>query len=416
MGYLLKIVEGPNKGAEIALVEGVAVTLGKGDECDVILADPTMPSDPSTITASADGVTFDGSPLAPFQVVTRGATSFAVGPSDAPWGELKWPEPEAKEGEKADEGRADGGEPSHAAGSASPGSPASPESPDSPADAATDEKKKGRGCLGCLVVSVVLLLVLALIAFFLKGSPKGRKVWAWTKNTVSGAWERRVVSEGDAGAAKELTIDDVVANHGLTVTNIDSRTVLVGDFATRTARRVATAEAYAAKPGVELDFCDDESLKTAAEDTLAMLSEKDLRVVAATNRVIVLSGRALRIRRAIEALAADLPKLRNVDVADVTLVNGTIGAAAGVDGQETADDTLEAVPASNVRRLTPTHKAAPKPSLPVCGILTTPYPCLVLRSGARVLEGASVGDSVVVKIEADAVTVTNATGKFVWKP
>ena len=407
MGFLLKIVEGPNKGAEIALVEGVAVTLGKGDECDVILADPTMPSDPSTVSASADGVTFDGSPLAPFQVVTRGATSFAVGPSDAPWGELKWPEPEAKEGEKADEGRADGGEPSHASGSASPASPASPESPDSPADAATDEKKKGRGCLGCLVVSVVLLLVLALIAFFLKGSPKGQKIWAWTKNTVSGAWERRAVSDGDAGADKTLTLDDVVANHGLVVTNIDSRTVLVGDFATRTERLVATAEAYAAKPGVELDFCDDESLKTAAEDTLAMLSEKDLRVAAATNRVVALSGKARRIRRALEALAADMPKLRNVDVADVTLLNGAV--------VEEEEETEEASPASPAVRLTP-KKAEPKPSLPVCGILTTPYPCLVLRSGARILEGASFGDSVVLKIEADAVTVTNATGKFVWKP
>ena len=404
MGFLLKIVEGPNKGAEIALVEGVAITLGKGDECDVILADPTMPSDPSTVTASSDGVTFDGSPLAPFQVVTRGATSFAVGPSDAPWGELKWPEAEAKEGEKADEGRADGGEPSHASGSESP---ASPESSDSPAAAAPDEKKKGRGCLGCLVVSVVLLLVLVLLAFFFRGSPKGRKVWAWTKNTVSGAWERRVVSEGDAGAAKELTLDDIVANHGLTVTNIDSRTVLVGDFATRAERLVATAEAYAAKPGVELDFCDDESLKTAAEDTLAMLSEKGLRVVAATNRVVALTGKARRIRRALEALAADMPKLRNVDVADVTLLNGAV--------VEEEEETEEASPASPAVRLT-SKKAEPKPSLPVCGILTTPYPCLVLRSGARIHEGASFGDSVVLKIEADAVTVTNATGKFVWKP
>ena len=43
MNFLLKIVEGPNKGAEIALVEGVAVTLGKGDDCDIVLADPTLP-------------------------------------------------------------------------------------------------------------------------------------------------------------------------------------------------------------------------------------------------------------------------------------------------------------------------------------------------------------------------------------
>lgn len=405
MGYLLKIVEGPNKGAEIALVEGVAVTLGKGDECDVILADPTMPPDPVTITAASDGVTLDGSPLAPFQVVTRGATSLAVGPSDAPWGELKWPEEKTEGKETAEERREEGGESPRASSPASAESPESPESPDAPAGEDTAEKKKGRGCLGCLVVSVILLLVLALIAFFLKGSPKGQKIWAWTKNTVSGAWERRAVSDGDAGADKTLTLDDVVANHGLVVTNIDSRTVLVGDFATRMERLVATAEAYAAKPGVELDFCDDESLKTAAEDTLAMLTEKDLRVAAATNRVVALSGKARRIRRALEALAADMPKLRNVDVADVTLLKG-----AALE-----EETEEVAPAPAVQRIVP-KKAEPKPSLPVCGILTTPYPCLVLRSGARIHEGASFGDGVVLKIEADAVTVTNATGRFVWKP
>ena len=405
MGYLLKIVEGPNKGAEIALVEGVAVTLGKGDECDVILADPTMPPDPVTITAASDGVTLDGSPLAPFQVVTRGATSLAVGPSDAPWGELKWPEEKIEGKETAEERREEGGESPRASSPASAESPESPESSDAPAGEDPAEKTKGRGCLGCLVVSVILLLVLALIAFFLKGSPKGQKIWAWTKNTVSGAWERRAVSDGKAGADKTLTLDDVVANHGLVVTNIDSRTVLVGDFATRMERLVATAEAYAAKPGVELDFCDDESLKTAAEDTLAMLTEKDLRVAAATNRVVALSGKARRIRRALEALAADMPKLRNVDVADVTLLNGAVAE----------EETEEAAPAPVVQRIAP-RKAEAKPSLPVCGILTTPYPCLVLRSGARIHEGASFGDSVVLKIEADAVTVTNATGRFVWKP
>ena len=91
MNFLLKIVEGPNKGAEIALVSGVAVTLGKGDDCDIVLADPTLPSEPVSIEASDTGVTVDGEPLEPFAVKTSGATSFAIGPSDAPWGELKWP-------------------------------------------------------------------------------------------------------------------------------------------------------------------------------------------------------------------------------------------------------------------------------------------------------------------------------------
>ena len=45
MNFLLKIVEGPNKGAEIALVEGVVVSLGKRDDCDIVLADATLPED-----------------------------------------------------------------------------------------------------------------------------------------------------------------------------------------------------------------------------------------------------------------------------------------------------------------------------------------------------------------------------------
>ena len=96
MSFLLKIVEGPNKGAEIALVEGVAITLGKGDDCDIVLADTTLPSTPFSIEASDGGVTVDGEPLEPFAVKTSGATSFAVGPADAPWGELKWPEKVAR--------------------------------------------------------------------------------------------------------------------------------------------------------------------------------------------------------------------------------------------------------------------------------------------------------------------------------
>ena len=91
MNFLLKIVEGPNKGADIALVENVAVTLGKGDDCDIVLADPTMPDDPLKVEASADGVSVGGEPLEQFAVKTVGATSFAIGPADAPWGALVWP-------------------------------------------------------------------------------------------------------------------------------------------------------------------------------------------------------------------------------------------------------------------------------------------------------------------------------------
>ena len=104
MNFLLKIVEGPNKGAEIALVEGVEVTLGKNDECDIILADSSLPAKPIAISADGARVKFDGEALAPFHVTTIGATSLAIGPADAPWGELVWPGAE----KNAPRGRAEG--------------------------------------------------------------------------------------------------------------------------------------------------------------------------------------------------------------------------------------------------------------------------------------------------------------------
>ena len=63
MNFILKIVEGPNKGAEIALVAGVAVTLGKTDDCDIVLADPSMPEVPLKVEASESGVQVDGDVL-----------------------------------------------------------------------------------------------------------------------------------------------------------------------------------------------------------------------------------------------------------------------------------------------------------------------------------------------------------------
>ena len=104
MGFLLKIIEGPNKGAEIALVEGIAVTLGKNDDCDIVLADPTFPEDPVTLLAESDAVSLSGATLPVFHVRTLGSTSFAVGPADAPWQELVR---EKESGGEEDEDRQD---------------------------------------------------------------------------------------------------------------------------------------------------------------------------------------------------------------------------------------------------------------------------------------------------------------------
>jgi hypothetical protein len=409
VNFLLKIVEGPNRGAEIALVEGVAVTLGKGDGCDIVLADTTLPDVPVSIEASADAVSIDGEPVDQFAVKTLGATSFAVGPADVPWGELKWP---AKEKDVAQSrGESENAESQHGKDEPSRGSAeAQGAEEENHSDSASPrEEKKRHGCLGCLVAFALLVLALAVLAWLFRAAvrPYAEKALAYVRESLhggSGGGETR-------GAAGSMSLSAVASRYGLELEESDGAAKLSGNLKTRAERLRATAEAYEARPGVDLDLSDDESFKAAADDAVFTITEGAMKVVAATNRVLAIGGVSRspeELRRALEALGADLPRLRNVDTSGVRFGIVRRSDAAG----EVREDAPVGVMGVSRRAA----KKSSDVSLPVCGILTKPYPCLVMRDGTRVLEGAALGESVILKIEADAVTVTNSTGRFTWKP
>jgi len=392
MSFILKIVEGPNKGAEIALVDGVAVTLGKSDDCDIILADPTLPDEPLAMEANADGVTAGGETLAQFAVKTIGATSFAVGPADAPWAELKWPSSDpAKEEESP--------EPESASGDSAPRAPSEPQEEEE-----SQKPPRRHGCLGCLVVLVLLLVAAAAVAWFYRDDAAEfckERDWNFQK-LVDVVWHPG--QSGEIFVETKQTLADVARKYGLSLEG----EVLSGNLATRRERLAATAEAYAAQPGAELDISDDESFRNAAEDALFTLTEGALTVVSATNRFIAIKGvsrSAAALKKTLEALSADLPRLRNADVSGVRF--GTVAVSDATDG---------AVDASEAQPVLRANTAPASYSFPVCGILTTPYPCLIARDGKRYLEGAVLDSGVIVKIEADSVTLTNSTGRFTWKP
>ena len=404
MSFLLKIVEGPNKGAEIALVEGVAVTLGKTDACEIVLADSTLGDEPLEIEASADGVTLGGERLEPLHVVVRGSTAFAVGPSDSPWGELVWPSREvsARDGtaepQPQGEGSGEGG--------------ASPAPSPAPSEG---ESRKRRGCLGCLIVFIVLLLILAGLSWYFRGwlEPRVKALAGRDGDAVEKADLHDTA--GGKDSSKQDALAPLVAHYGLSTTNRNGRAVLTGNFATRAERLAATAEAYATKPGVELDFADGESLKTAVADTLALVGETGMGVSAVTSRVAVLTGKTAHLRQVLEVISAEVPKLANVDVSGVRVTPLAV-AAAGTANAEPSSPLVPSRPAAVARREELKKQEMVAPSLPVCGILTTPYPCLVLRDGRRIMEGAPVGEWTVLKIDADSVTITNAVGRFTWRP
>ena len=417
MNFLLKIVEGPNKGAEIALVSGVAVTFGKSDDCDIVLADNTLPDASIGIEASESGVTVDGEQLEPLAVKTFGATSFAVGPADAPWGELKWPEKvesRRPEVESREEDRGNGRETKGGGREKSAVSHASSPASDGGATPPEDKKKKRGGCCGCLAVLVLLILVLAGLVWFCRSEIKD---YCASRGYDANSIFNRVGDVFSSGKSEKpkmvekVTLASVAARYGLRLEEEAGCARLAGNLKTRGERLRATAEAYEAKPGVELDISDDESFRTAAEDALFTLTEGALKVVSATNRVLTISGISRspgELGHTIRALDADLPKLRMVN---------TGGVVFGVVPRRTSRYVGRGeMPIDVPVVMRPASKKATSPSLPVCGILTKPYPCLVMRDGTRVLEGASLGGNTILKIDADAVTVTNSEGRFTWKP
>jgi hypothetical protein len=245
-----------------------------------------------------------------------------------------------------------------------------------------------------ILLAIVLLLILLFALWRIHASARDARIKAETR------------AKAEALAA-EQAMDEFVTLHHLTLIPPEppeTAPTLSGNFPTRADRRRATAEARAILPAARIDFTDDESLLASANDVLALLSDgTSLAVSSAANRSIALAGRAPSpdaLHRALEALRADLPRLETIDHSAVIL-------------DSAAPQSPEALAAAARLRRARSAQNAPQG---VRGVLSTPYPYLLLGNGTRILEGATLGDSTVVRIEPDRVTLTNSSGRFEWKP
>lgn len=406
MSFLLKIVQGPNAGAEIALVEGVSLTFGRGDDCDIILRDASVAEKEFELEVSAERVAAimpDGKSvkLEPYHVTPIGTSAVVVGPQEGAWKPLVWPRQEKDDAPVEREVEVESG-------------------PEEPVPA------KRRSC-GCLVVFWVLVFVLLGAAGYAcwKYPEKAKDCCVKIRQCAVKAWacaSEKMKSENAPApvAAPKESLDAVAADCGFSVSRSGAKTVAKGDFKTRVARLEATARAYAAQPGVEVDFTDAESLSNAVGELLLLVSDGKLRLERLEGRKVFLSGYAAS-RSALEgvmrALSEDVPK---VSGADCSLVNlgGSDLACVGEDGND--DGAGAAAPKYSVKKMkkscatSATDTATPE--MPVAGILTVPYPCLVLNDGTRAMEGARFGEYVIEKIKADCVRVRHAGGTFEWRP
>ena len=441
MGFLLKIVEGPMRGAEIALVEGLRVSVGSGDDCDIVLADGSLPAHAFELDVTATSVTLvrgdETQALTPFEVVDVGTTAFAVGPAVGEWpenlarGARARPVADAtgaKPGELAADatGRlaadATGAKPG-AAGANSDATGAKPSSgeggarPDEAgASPASRACRRGRG-FGCLVVVVLLLLLVGLLYFFW---PRVRtacpaaetarvsvvehslRAWEGAKGLCRAAYARCAKS-APVAAAPGPSLAEIAAQYALTLTERDGAPLLAGHLRRRTERLAIRSLALADSPNVRFDLTDDESLKAAADELLFVVTEGALKAVAASNRVVTLVGRiptSAALEKAVRALNADVKGIARL-VTDGVSVGGPLPTA-------TADE-----PATAPKRRVAKPSA---PDYPIAGILTAPYPCVVLRNGTRLTEGASLGTAVLVTIAADKLTLKDGGSVLEWKP
>ncbi len=427
MNVLLKIVQGPNAGAEIAVAEGMTVSIGKGDSCDILLADQSLADVACELEVSAERVRMllpGGAEerLEPFAVKFLGeTTAIAIGPETGAWGELVWPSRGAAVTEAEPSGADETGERA--------------ESEEAPK--AEEGKKRSFGC-GCIVALGFLMpiafvaLVFLLWPFRSSAAKLMGPVAAHVRPVVhfihdagigvaGFAWDfaKGCIPEGDGEkpVPPPPSIHDVAEAHGLSCVETNGTCVFSGNFATRAQRLSATAAAYAAKPGVMLDLSDDESLHHAVAEVLELLSEGKLKVCSATNRIVALSGfspGASNLRATLEAIRADVPNVRNVDCTRVRL-----GESNGVVDVSETGEAVEAKPAVKgvkTARVSREKRKSSAPKMPVVGVMTVPYPCIVLKDGSRVTEGAEFGGFVIDKIGADTIRVKGPEGTFEWRP
>ena len=405
MNWLLKIVEGPLKGAEVALVDGRRVSLGSDDACDIVVGDAALAAQACELDVSGTGVTVltpDGAATAlkPFEVRTFGTTAFAVGPVDQPWGDLVYPPPEAPD-----------------APVPAPSEPsAEPEAAEPPPAEAEAAPKRRHGCLGTLLVLLLLLVGALALLHCCRASiearwPQVARFRAEVESAVQGQWGRWFGRARPASVpvAKGPTLPELAAQHGLALVETNGVRQLAGNVRRRTERLAIRALALADDPSVQFNLTDDETLRASADELLFVVTEGALKATAASNRVVTLAGyapSAAKLERALRALAADVPGIERVETKAVQ-VGGP--APAGTVAAEVAPDA----PKGGRPRAGQERKRTVEP---IAGILMHPYPCVVLRTGLRLAEGAQIGTATIVRIEADSLILRDGKTEFAWRP
>lgn len=393
MSFLLKIVQGPNAGAEVALVEGTTLSFGTSTDCDIVLTDAALAPQAFELEVSQERVVvvFNGKTvkLDPFHVSTFGTTALVIGPAEGAWKTLIWPAPTTVVVDEAREEEA----------------PTMVSSLETPQQSRERSSKKGWAFLLFLFL-IGIGLGFAFWKYPERSKAIAQRSWTWVKTTTTSFFKDEtpaVASNAVATTATTDTLASVAKKYGFTLSYVDGKAFAKGDFATRSERLTATAQAYATRPGIRLDFADDESLKVAMDQHLELITEGALTATKVNGRKAFLAGQVESqetLEKILLSIRSDLPKIAAIDCSQVVITPPTTVG--------------EKIARRVTKRKTTSHATSTK--MPIVGILTVPYPCLVLSDGTRAMEGARFGDYTIEKIAADHVVLTSPQGSFTWRP
>ena len=389
------------RGAEVALVADTRLKVGSSAECDIVICDASLAPTAFELEVSESAVTLitpDGTQtqMKPLEIRDFGTTAVAVGPADEPWGELVRPAPSVE-------------------AAPAPANVAEEPSQTAAADAEQPEKKKSSH--GCLVAILFLAFVLLLAVLAWVFWPRLEERWpqlAGSKARVIEFWkektERAPVCE--TPTAPNVTLGELASQYGLRLEKDGEADVLVGNLRRRTERLAIRALALAADPRCRIRLTDDETMLKASNELLFAYTDGALRATAASNCVVTLAGYApdpAALERALRTLDADVKGIERVDALGVK-----VGGQAPV--QRRPDKV--AFCGQPVPETKPTAEApkVPRRDYPIAGILTAPYPCVVLRDGHRVMEGAVIGTAELVRIESDRLVMKDGGTEFEWRP
>ena len=469
MPKILKILTGPQEGAELELDAGIALRMGTDDSCDIVLVDAMAPAQALELVMEGDGVfvtasaerVFAGDAALPvgektslpdYTILTIGSTRCAVGDADQAWPPLRWipldvllaekPQPE-QEAEKTEGENA-----------------ANPEqAEDTPLSREQLEKidelqskQRAKRSRGLAILSwLILILICAAGMWF-----TGRYVWNLakpreTQSIVENTRRTRVEKLRERAEALGLTLEE----------DEDGNLSRISGNVAKTSQRTSIEQIVKYDcPNVVCEMTDDETLARSVKELVWGLTEGRLKLVSLKDRVAKLIGMTAseeEWKTIVDNIRHDIPRLAAVEndvvFADVMaaklrealaktgfqdvrveILPGElqfVGYAPKESSQTFVKLVEEAVkyfpenaklsnlvkwkdPEMTAEGEKPTEPKARK--LPITGIVVHPNPCDILADGKRLGTGGQVAGYTIDEISLTEVSLSRNEEKLTWRP